>query len=119
MTQTRLNEYLELIDNAPWLRDEDECLNLYVKDSQGRTVHCFLTLRPVYCDRGHIQLNIDGELGLDAADSFPRYFFDFAEADKHCRDFLRWRLFKWSIYSQKLPLDECKLIANPLERARG
>jgi hypothetical protein len=42
-----------------------------------------LSLRPVYCDRGHIQLCIDGPLDLDACDSFPRFFFSFREADEH------------------------------------
>jgi hypothetical protein len=57
-------------------------------------VHAWLALRPVYCDRGHIQLCIDGPLYLDHADSFPRYFFSFEEADAHTRTFLKWRLWK-------------------------
>jgi hypothetical protein len=54
-------------------------------------VHAWLALRPVYCDRGQIQLGIDGPLNLDAADSFPRFFFSFKEADEHTRTFLKWR----------------------------
>ena len=31
---------------------------------------------------------------LDDADSFPRFFFSFREADEHTRTFLKWRLWK-------------------------
>ena len=85
---------IEEIDNAEWVKDEYNTLNMHVTDSDGRPVHAFLSLRPSYCDRGHIQLNIDGCLNLDASDSFPRFFFSFEEADVHTRLFLKWRLWK-------------------------
>jgi hypothetical protein len=43
---------------------------------------------------GAIHLNIDGISDIDGADSFPRYFFSFKEADEHTRTFLKWRLWK-------------------------
>ena len=89
-------EGLKEIDEAKWCVDEYRTLNLYVTDKEGHKVHSFLTLRPTYCDRGHIQLNIDGRFGLDQADSFPRYFFSFKEADDHTRRFLKWRIWKHS-----------------------
>jgi hypothetical protein len=64
-------------------------------------VHAFLTLRPAYCDRGHIQLLIEG-IDLDGADSFPRFFFSFREADEHTRTFLKWRLWKERTHPHKL-----------------
>lgn len=87
------------IDEAQW-ELMDGSLNLFVQDAQGRRVHAWLTRRPHYCDRGHIQLNIDmpgtvaGIAELDDADSFPRYFFGFEEADRHTRAFLKWRIWK-------------------------
>lgn len=74
---------------------------MLVRDADGRRVRAWLSLRPVYCDRGHIQLNVDGDLELDAADSFPRYFFSFAEADRHARAFLRWRIWHEPSYSRE------------------
>ena len=89
-----LNQALRLIDEACWTEDEFGCLNIYVSTLNGEMVHCYLTERPPYCDRGHIQLNIDGDVSLDQQDMFPRYFFTYQEADVHCRAFLRWRLCK-------------------------
>ncbi len=85
---------IDQIDTAKWVKDEFDTLNMHVQDKEGRDVHAWLTLRPQYCDRGHIQLNIDGCLNLDAMDSFPRFFFSFEEADIHTRLFLKWRLWK-------------------------
>ncbi len=93
---------LKEIDKAEWKRDEYGCFNLYVNTPEGNKVHCFLSLRPTYCDRGHIQLNIDGPLNLDSADSFPRFFFNFEEADNHTRLFLKWRLWKHRVYEHKI-----------------
>jgi hypothetical protein len=87
-------EGLRQIAEARWKKDEFGCLDLWVNTADGAPVHAWLQLRPTYCDRGHIQLNIDGRLGLDGADNFPRYFFSFGEADEHTRTFLKWRL--WS-----------------------
>lgn len=95
-------EKIKLIHNVEWVEGENNELNLYVKDMDGRSVHAWLTLRPHYCDRGHIQLNIDGPLNLDGHDSFPRYFFSFKEANAHTRTFLLWRLFKRRTYDHKL-----------------
>lgn len=82
------------IEEATWDRDRCNCLNLVVEDKDGHVVHAWMTMRPPYCDRGHVMLNIDGPLNLDAADGFPRYFYSFEEADWHTRTFLKWRLWK-------------------------
>ena len=82
------------IEAARWEKDDVGCLNLIVHDSNGHKVLAWLTMRPHYCDRGHMQLSIEGIHDLDVADSFPRYFFSFAEADTHTRTFLKWRLWK-------------------------
>lgn len=86
---------LEEIDNAKWTLDETDTYNLHVHDAEGRPVHCWIAKRPPYCDRGHLMMQIDGALGLDAQDSFPRYFFSWIEADRHTRAFLRWRLYQF------------------------
>lgn len=86
---------LAAIKNEEWVQDESGTLNLIVQGpSDSPRVHAWLSLRPAYCDRGHIQLNIEGISSLDRADSFPRFFFSFKEADEHTRTFLRWRLWK-------------------------
>lgn len=85
---------LKQIDDAEWYLCPHGTLNLYVKNAEGYPVHAWLSLRPRYCDRGHIQLNIEGPLKLDHADSFPRFFFSVVEAKCHTKDFLRWRLWK-------------------------
>lgn len=90
------------INAAEWKEDNFKCLNLFVHTAEGYRIHCYLQLRPEYCDRGHIQLNIDGPLGLDQNDSFPRFFFTFEEADHHCRTFLKWRLWKERVYPHVL-----------------
>lgn len=71
----------------------------------GLEVTCYLSLRPHYCDRGHIQLFIDGDLSIDGADSFPRYFFSFKEADEHTRTFLKWRLWQHRIHPHVLEVE--------------
>lgn len=96
---------LKEIIETKWIKDNYSCLNLFVTDSKNRSIHCFLNLRPSYCDRGHIQLNIDGDLDIDGADSFPRFFFNFKEADLHVRTFLMWRLWKHRVYEHKLEIE--------------
>lgn len=93
---------LAQIDGAKWIKDQYGWLNIYVLDEQGRDVHAALSLRPNYCDRGHIQLLFEGPIDLDRMDSFPRYFFSFEEADKHTRLFLKWRLWKERVYPHVL-----------------
>lgn len=88
------SEGLRQLETARWIKDEHGVLNLYVQTPEGAQVHAWLSLRPPYCDRGHIQLCIDGPIDLDYADSFPRFFFSFREADEHTRTFLKWRLWK-------------------------
>lgn len=96
-------EGLKQIDDAKWEKDAFGCLNLHVTHEKGTDIHCYLSLRPVYCDRGHIQFFMDGAgLFLDAADSFPRFFFSFKEADTHVREFLKWRLWKYRTHPHTL-----------------
>jgi hypothetical protein len=92
-------EGIKQIDEARWERDKFGYLNLHVSFPDGRPVHAFLSMRPPYCDRGHIQLNVDGPLELDGHDSFPRFFFSFEEANAHAREFLKWRLWKERTHS--------------------
>lgn len=96
------SEGLEEINRAQWVRDEYNQLMLTVHDERDRKVIAYLSLRPHYCDRGHIKLLIDGDIELDGADSFPRYFFSRAEAMDHTKLFLKWRLWKHRIYSHEL-----------------
>ena len=100
------SEGIKQIDNAKWSKDDKHnILDLHVTHEKGTDVHCWLSLRPTYCDRGHIQLNIDGGvLCLDFADSFPRFFFSFEEADQHTREFLKWRLWKHRSHPHELKI---------------
>lgn len=95
-------EGIEEINKAVWTMDEHNYLNLYVHDEHGHKIWAYLSLRPVYCDRGHIQLNIDGPIGLDGADSFPRFFFTEKEAKEHTRVFLLWRIWKHRVHPHQL-----------------
>lgn len=70
-------EGIRQIEAAPWRWDDGGVRSLQVTDENGHDVHVWLSMRPVYCDRGHIQLNIDmigkfSEPALDGADSLPR-----------------------------------------------
>jgi len=85
---------IKQINETPWVKDEHRTLHLYATTPEDWPVDAWLIMRPHYCDRGHIQLNIDGPMDLNGADRFPRYFFSFAEADAHARMFLKWRLWK-------------------------
>jgi hypothetical protein len=85
---------IKQIEEAQWERDDYGTLHLYITHPSGRPVDAWLSMRPVYCDRGHIQLNIDGPLNLDRHDNFPRFFFSLVEADAHTRTFLKWRLWQ-------------------------
>lgn len=96
------NSGIKEIEDARWVKDDYGCLNLLVHDADGKPVHAWLALRPSHCDRGHIQLCIKGIEDLDAYDSFPRFFFCFAEADAHTRTFLKWRLYKHRVYPHQL-----------------
>ena len=93
------------VKNKPWeliQNNGEPYLKLTIKDTPKGLVECYLTLRPHYCDRGHLMLIIDGRLELDQHDSFPRYFFSFDEANRHTRDFLLWRLYKIRQYAHEL-----------------
>ena len=94
-------EGLHEIEEAKWERDGFGCLNMLVHTKEDERVYVWLSARPPYCDRGHIQLNIEGPLNLDGADSFPRFFFSFEEADVHTRIFLKWRLWKERTHSDE------------------
>ena len=90
---------LKEIDEAEWIpHPEFHCWDMKVHDSMGRPIKCNLSVRPAYCDRGHLQLLIDGHLNIDWADSFPRYFFSMEEATHHTKVFLKWRLWKYRTY---------------------
>jgi len=54
---------------------------------------CYITTRPVYCDRGHYlgQMNT-GE--LDHQDMWPNYYMSLIRAKNEMEDFLKWRLCK-------------------------
>jgi len=96
----------EEIDALQW-EARDGVLNLMVQDiKSGTRLHIWLSDRPHYCDRGHIQANIDtvrlgadcsNEYGmslLDSSDAFPRYFHSVDRALNEAMDFLHWRLYK-------------------------
>lgn len=90
------------IDDAEWLQDKYGHLNLLIKDPNGGIIRSYLSLRPEYCDRGHIQLGIDGLKDLDRMDSFPRFFFNTEEAKRHTKLFLKWRVWKHREYPHQL-----------------
>lgn len=102
MSKPTKDEGLRQIETAKWVKDQYGALNLDVRTPTGDPVRAWMSLRPAYCDRGHIQLNIDGPLGLDGHDNFPRFFFSFAEADHHTRTFLKWRLWRERTYPHVL-----------------
>lgn len=99
MTQ---EEGLKEIEDAQWSKDSYGSLNLHVSDDKGRPIHAWLSLRPHYCDRGHIQLMVSGDLELDSADSFPRFFFSAEEAKLHTKTFLKWRIWKHRTHDHTL-----------------
>ncbi len=109
---------LKQINKAKWVRDDRfGFLDLHVTHEKGTDVHCNLSLRPFDCDRGHIRLLIDANyLYLDYADSFPRYFFSFEEADKHTREFLKWRLWKHRSHPHTLITPETLISINKLNK---
>lgn len=82
------------IDQAKWSKGEFNELNITVHDMNGTPVTACLQKRQHSCDRGHISFKIFGLVGIDECDSFPRYSFNFEEADTHVRNFLKWRLWK-------------------------
>jgi len=86
------NEVISTLAFPVWFEDEYRIHNLKIRTEEVGMVHAFLTPRPVYCDRGHYQLNIDGALRLDHQDSFPRYFMDLLRAKIETIEFLEWRL---------------------------
>lgn len=86
-----------------WITDEFGCLNAHLEDSEGRDVHVFIQRRPEYCDRGHYSLNIDGALGLDDQDRFPRYFMSLENAKSEAIAFLNWRMWKIRGEENRIP----------------
>lgn len=60
----------------------------------GHPVHAWITPRPLYCDRGHWQFNVNGPFDLDGADSFPRYFMHLDDAIREAEAWMRWRIAK-------------------------
>lgn len=89
---------LKLIEEASWtpVKDGEGTLKLTVLDTKGYPCTMYLSARPAHCDRGHLKLHIESHfnLGIDDADSFPRYFFSFGEAFNHAKLFLMWRIWK-------------------------
>lgn len=86
-----------------WKLDEYGYWNIHTADPSGWPVHVWLEPRNSYCDRGHWKASVDGIVGLDAADCFPRYYMRLEVAKQEMADWLRWRLFKQRAepYSQK------------------
>ena len=62
-------------------------------DAAGRVLG-WVQPRPVYCDRGHWQANVQCVPDLDEQDNFPRYYLRQATAQNEIVEFLAWRLFK-------------------------
>jgi hypothetical protein len=69
-----------------WVLDEFGAWNLHM-----RSAHVWIVKRPVYCDRGHYQANVDGIVGLDGADGFPRYYMSLEVAMAEMEAWLAWR----------------------------
>lgn len=67
---------------------------------------CTITLepRPPYCDRGRwiAKLHPVGQLAreIDAADCWPRYYFDLAAAMSECNEWMEFRLKQWKPWKQ-------------------
>lgn len=107
-------EGVKEIDEVEWVLHAPYCWELRVHNAEGQEVLCSLTPRPTYCDRGHLfgthglEFLASGVAvawplfpqhpGLNGADSFPRFFFSFDEADTHTRLFLKWRLWKHRVH---------------------
>lgn len=82
-----------MITTATWEQDEYDVWNFHYESGQVR-VHAFIQKRPPYCDRGHYSFNADGNLGLDGADTFPRYFMALDVAIQEASQWLNWRIHK-------------------------
>ncbi len=63
-------------------------------DSSGNEMLAWIQSRPIYCDRGHWEANINVPCGLDGQDGFPRYYMLLETAKQEIEDFLPWRLHK-------------------------
>lgn len=74
-----------------WTLDRWGCWNL-----RCGSAWIWMTRRPVYCDRGHWQANVNGVPSLDGQDGFPRYFMDLERAKLEMEDWLEWRLLQES-----------------------
>lgn len=105
--QTR-EQGLREIETTEWEYDPRHAgsFNFRVHNETGHEIWAWLTLRPHYCDRGHIQLMIEGIRGLDGNDSFPRFFFSMREAKTHTILFLKWRLWKERVHPHTLTEEE-------------
>jgi hypothetical protein len=84
-----------------WYRESEEHNTIFYTLRhpfyQGYTT-VWLDPRPVYCDRGHWVAGLDGfPLGLDNADSFPRYFMDLERAKLEMSDWLKWRIVRYTM----------------------
>ena len=75
-----------------WVKDGDYpvTFNGMVKDRRVAWIH----KRPLYCNRGHWQANIDLHIELNNQDRFPRYFMELETAKKEIELFLQWRVNK-------------------------
>lgn len=101
---------IEEIDKAIW-KAHDDYVELIIHDENNNEISCTAQRRPKYCDRGHYQLNVFGQIELDSADGFPRYFFSFAELDVHARQFLKWRLYKFRTRESSYKCFRCGLVS--------
>ncbi len=75
--------------SSGWYVDEYHC---YVLDCAFPPCHVWIQPRPPYCDRGRWIANIDPKgvfgLNIDAADHWPRYYFDLRVAMTEVEAFL-------------------------------
>jgi hypothetical protein len=91
-------------EKMEWKAVSDELLGDWF-ELDYRGVKMFLEKRPPYCDRGNWYAKIFeyGLLWIDAADGFPRYYFDFEVAKKECEAFLLKREQLGQFNREKVP----------------
>jgi hypothetical protein len=84
---------MSTLENPVWFTDKFGVENLKVPfPGRKSIIWAFISRRPVYCDRGHYQLNIEASFGLDDADRFPRYYMGLEVAKNEAIAFIQWRV---------------------------
>jgi hypothetical protein len=88
---------LQALKDAEW--EECSSVHYFIYELEHEGAKISIESRNSYCDRGHWLAKVEGIISIDDSDFFPRFYMDIEVAQKEMKEWLIWRLYKETPYT--------------------